>query len=124
MRALPARPIPGAPPWIRGLSIIRGVLLPVIDLSALLGDTSGARGCRYVTIRAGQRQLALEVDEVVGAKHIDEATLESTPPLLTEALPASVARIGALDGQTLAVLEAAHILPEDLFRALTAQGAG
>lgn len=124
MRALPVRAIGGAPPWIRGLSIIRGAALPVIDLSALLGDTSGARGRRYVTLRVDQRQVALEVDEVLGARHIDEATLENTPPLLTAALPAPVARLGALDGQTLAMLEAAHLIPDELFRALVAQGAG
>ena len=135
MRGLPLRPVAGAPRFIRGLSIIRGALLPVVSLAALLGAeeapltappalAAGQGAGRLVTVRTGERQIALHVDEVIGAKHIDASALALTPPLLSEALPGSTARLGALDGQTLAVLSAARILSDDLGRALLEQGEG
>jgi purine-binding chemotaxis protein CheW len=126
MRGLPLRPVAGAPRFIRGLSIIRGALLPVVSLAALLGaeEAASPRVGRLVTVRTGERQIALHVDEVIGAKHIDTSALALTPPLLSEALPGPTERLGALDGQTLAMLSAARILSDDLFRSLIAQGAG
>jgi purine-binding chemotaxis protein CheW len=126
MRGLPLRPVAGAPRFIRGLSIIRGALLPVVSLAALLGaeEEASPRVGRLVTVRTGERQIALHVDEVIGAKYIDTSTLALTPPLLSEALPGPTERLGALDGQTLAMLSAARILSDDLFRSLIAQGAG
>lgn len=124
MRGLPLRPVAGAPHFIRGLSIIRGALLPVVSLAALLGAEEAQRVGRLVTVRTGERQIALHVDEVIGAKHIDTSALALTPPLLSEALPGPTERLGALDGQTLAMLSAARILSDELFRALIEQGAG
>jgi purine-binding chemotaxis protein CheW len=125
MRGLPLRPVAGAPSFIRGLSIIRGALLPVVSLAALLGaEEASPRVGRLITVRTGERQIALHVDEVIGAKHIDTSALALTPPLLSEALPGPTERLGALDGQTLALLSAARILSDDLFRDLIEQGAG
>lgn len=125
MRGLPLRPVAGAPRFIRGLSIIRGALLPVVSLAALLGaEEASPRVGRLITVRTGERQIALHVDEVIGAKHIDTSALALTPPLLSEALPGPTERLGALDGQTLAMLSAARILSDELFRALIEQGAG
>ncbi|WP_437627069.1 chemotaxis protein CheW [Sorangium sp. So ce1151] len=112
MRALDVRSLPGAPPFVRGLAVIRGAHVPVIDLAALLGVADGQRGARLVSVRAGERPLAIEVDEVLGIKSLDPAALERTPTLVSEALPACVDRLGRLDGQSLALLETARLLPE------------
>lgn len=116
MRALPVRQVAGAPPFVRGLAIIRGSMLPVVSLGTLLGAAGEATGRRFVTVRAGEGRLAaLEVNEVLGARHIDTAALDVMPPLLSEALPDLVERLGALDGQILAVLKAATLLPDALW---------
>jgi purine-binding chemotaxis protein CheW len=123
MRPLPIRSMPGAPRFVRGLAIVRGEPLPVIDLGALLGAQDETAGGRFVTLRSGPRHLVALVDEVVGVRVLNIAAIAATPPLLTGALPSLVERLGALDGQTLAVLEAAHLLSEELAAALARGGA-
>jgi purine-binding chemotaxis protein CheW len=124
MRALPVRPIAGAPPFVRGVAMIRGGLLPVVSLGALLGDEGAEGGRRFVTVRTGEGRLAaLEVNEVLGARHIDVASLDAMPPLLSQAIPDLVERLGALDGQVLAVLRAAAIVSDSLWSEITQKGA-
>lgn len=118
MRALDVRSVPGAPRFVRGLAVIRGAHVPVVDLAALLGVADGQRGARLVSVRAGARPLALEVDEVLCIKELDPATLERTPPLLSRALPECVDSLGTLDGQSMALLETARLLPEAAWSAL------
>ena len=66
-RPLPIEPLQGVPPFVRGVAIIRGLATPVVDLGALLGSGGGAIG-RFVTVRAGGRQLALAVESVLGVR--------------------------------------------------------
>jgi purine-binding chemotaxis protein CheW len=123
MRALPIRPVAGAPPFVRGLAMIRGALMPVVSLGAILGDPGDEAGRRFVTMRVESGRLAaLEVNEVLGARHIDVAALDTMPPLLTEAMPDLVERLGALDGKILAVLRAAAIISDTLWSELAAKG--
>lgn len=110
----------GAPSFVRGAAIVRGAPTPVIDLAALLGVCDGARGSRFVVVRAGGRRVALEVDEVVGIRWVPGAALAEAPALLGSTLPEHVETLGALDGQLLAVLGCARLLPEDLPRAAPA----
>lgn len=124
MRALPVRPVAGVPPFVRGVAMIRGALLPVVNLGTLLGDDSQQVGRRFVTVKVGEDRLAaLEVNEVLGARHVDVALLDLMPPLLSEAMPDLVERLGALDGQILAVLRAAALVSDTLWSELTAKGA-
>jgi chemotaxis signal transduction protein len=77
-----------------------------------------------VTVRTSDgRLVAIEVSEVLGARHIDVAALDAMPPLLSEAMPDLVERLGALDGQILAVLRAAALVSDSIWSELTLKGA-
>ena len=52
MRPLPVERIAGMPSFVRGVSIIRGVPTPVVDLGVVLG-TPGEAAERFVTLRLG-----------------------------------------------------------------------
>jgi purine-binding chemotaxis protein CheW len=60
MRPLPIEAIAGMPPFVLGVSIIRGTPTPVVDLGLILG-APGSGAERFVTLRLGQRQVALSV---------------------------------------------------------------
>lgn len=119
MRVLPLQPVAGAPPFVRGLSLVRGELVPVVELAALLG-TGGPRGARLVIVKAGPggRRLALEVDEVLRVVKLALGSEAGVAPLLSAALPAQVAALAALDGAALAVLSSASLLSEEAWAAL------
>jgi purine-binding chemotaxis protein CheW len=117
MRALPVEALPGAPPFVRGLATIRGVPVPVVDAAGLLGDADGAGG-RWVTLKAGARQVALAVDEVLGVRALPAGSGFALPPLLAEIRPEFAASIARLDAGLLLVLQAARLLSEDDWAAL------
>ena len=110
MRPLPIEPVRDAPPFVRGVSVIRGEPLPVVDLGFLLRGTETVDARRFVTVRTGERRVALAVDEVVGVWR-DEPAGKRAPPLLAEAVAVHVERLAALDAQTFAVLNTARLLP-------------
>jgi purine-binding chemotaxis protein CheW len=113
MRPLATETLPGVPPFVRGLAIIRGASVPVLDLGLVVGQGS-VEPTRYVSLRVERRTVAIAVDEVVGISRLDDATLTELPPLLREASGEVIAKIGALDAELLLVLEGARIAPTAL----------
>lgn len=122
MRVLPIEVVSGAPPYVRGLCIMRGTPVPVIDPGLLVGDQA-MQVKRLVAIRTGGRAVALAVDAVLGIRAIGAESLNQLPPLLREAAAETVAAIGMLDAELLFFLHTARIVPEDFFDRLDADGA-
>lgn len=121
MRPMPVEPLAGAPSFVRGLAVIRGAALPVVDVAELLGAAGGTPG-RFVTVRAGARQIALAVEAVLGLSALEPAALARLPPLLEGAAGGAFDAIGLLDAQLALVLRAARVLPDDVWRLVDARG--
>lgn len=113
MRPLPVRPMPGRPPFMAGLSLVRGAPLPVVSGARLIGENAGPPS-RFVTLQVGSRQVVLAVQEVVGIRAMDADLLHGLPPLLAGAQDDTVTTIGALDSEFLWLLDAAKMIPADL----------
>lgn len=115
LRALPIEPIEDMPRFVRGISVVRGLPLPVIDLAVLLTGAEGAAApARVVVLRVGERRVALGVDEVLGVREIDPSLLHELPPLLRDAGGDLVEAIGVLDKELLIALRSGRTLPEEL----------
>jgi len=119
MRRLPTETAPGAPPFVRGLSIVRGAPIPVIDVALLLGE-AGSDPAYFVTASCGDRAAVLAVDGVLGVRRLPDAALQSLPPLLDGADHEFVSQIGALDDQLLFVLDSARIVPDEAWATTSA----
>jgi len=93
MRPLPIEPVAGTPGFVRGVSVIRGAPTPVVDLKALLenGENSATYG-RFVTIKLGERRVAIGVDGVVGLTNLDSAQLGDLPRFCEMSPPTSSRR--------------------------------
>jgi purine-binding chemotaxis protein CheW len=111
MRPLPVEPLVDAPAFLRGLSVIRGAPVAVIDLGHLLGQTKTAP-TRLVTVRVGGRVLGLAVAEVIAVRREDEVGLHGPVPLLGQVAHEAVSSIGALDSEALLFLEELRVLAE------------
>ena len=123
MRPLPVEPISGVPSFVRGISIIRGIATPVIDLGALVG-TPGEQVERFVTLRVGDKQVALCVNAVLGIRDLSAVlAMQELPPLLQRASEDVIETIGTLDERVLMVLREGWELPDEVWQALTAQEA-
>lgn len=77
--------VPGARGWIRGLSNVRGQLLPVIDLRAFLGagSTTVSRSSRVLLANHREIPAGLVVDEVMGFRRFYDSEFSADlPPTL------------------------------------------
>ncbi len=118
MRPLPIAELSGAPAGVLGMTVIRGEAVPVVDAGAALGLPGASSPSRFVTVRAGERLVALAVEEVVSVSPLPTSYTRTLPPLFRgdKALP--LAAIGALDSELLGVLDAARVIPQSVFASL------
>jgi purine-binding chemotaxis protein CheW len=120
MRPLLIEPLSAMPRFVSGLSIIRGLPVPVVDAGVLLGTTDCPAPTRFVTLAIEGRHVALAVEAVIGIRQLPAASLGELPPLLREASAEAIAAVGALDASLLVVLRAAHIVPDAVWNVLSA----
>src|ERR1700730_3622060 len=113
MRPLPLERLAGAPDYVRGLSIVRGAPVPVVDVGLIVGGRP-TQCLRLVAVRAASRAIALAVDAVLGITAIDADALAEMPLLLAEAAGDTIGAIGARDADFLVLLRTGRLLPEDL----------
>lgn len=121
MRPLPVESIAGAPRFVQGLALIRGVPVPVVDIALLFNECDSAPQ-RWVTIDAGGRIVALAVDHVVGVRAIGTGAGTDLPPLLRDAAEDVVTAMGTLDSELLLFLSAARLIPQELHDRISAEG--
>jgi purine-binding chemotaxis protein CheW len=127
MRTLPAEPLAGVPPFVRGVAIVRGRPTPVVDAAALLSDTpppsdADAPARRFVTVSPGDHAVMLVVDAVVGVLTLPDGVAAALPPVLQTPRLAAIAATGSLDGALLVVLEHTRLVPEDVWARLSPEG--
>jgi purine-binding chemotaxis protein CheW len=122
MRIRPIETVAGAPHCVRGLSMIRGAPVPVVDTGLIFGGRPTLSE-RLVTMRIGSRTVALAVETVLGVRDIATGACEALPPLLRDAVGEMIAAIGTLDAEFLFLLRVARIVPEDVLARLSVDGA-
>jgi purine-binding chemotaxis protein CheW len=122
MRALPIRPIAGAPRFISGVAIIRGSPVPVVDAALLLGEDERILR-RLVTLDTGDRPVALAVGDVLGVRLIETAASDELPPLLRAVDGDAVRAIRVLDNELLLLLRTSRLVPEGVLKDLDTPGA-
>ncbi|MBI2510963.1 MAG: chemotaxis protein CheW [Opitutae bacterium] len=115
MRPLPIEPLAGAPTGVRGLAVIRGRATPVLDLDQLLADGAAPASDpqRYVTLKVGNRTVALAVAAVLTVRTLANFSFDALPPLWRGPMSPAVAALGAVDRELFLVLETARLLPAD-----------
>ena len=117
MRPLATRPLAGAPVFVRGVCIMRGVPTPVIDVARLLGGEE-AEITRFLAVRTERGPVAFATGDVTGIR--DTATgpdAEGHAGLLTGASSRLVAGVGAIDAEPLLLLQSMRVLPDDVWAA-------
>lgn len=121
MRPLPVRVMPYVPPFVTGLTVLRGEPAPVIDARSFLGERqSPGLVTRFVALRTGRRPVALAVDEVEGVVRIEAARLAQLPLLLTAAAEHVVSAIGLHDTELIMVLRSARLVPDAVWTRIEA----
>jgi purine-binding chemotaxis protein CheW len=118
MRPLPIEPLTDTPAFVRGLALIRGRPVPVVDIGALLNTGDSPKPARFVTLRTGGRQVAVCVEAVAGVRELDGVSQDDLPPLLRTAGADIIAAVGILDAELLLVLQTARLVPDSVWQAI------
>jgi purine-binding chemotaxis protein CheW len=132
MRPLPLEPLPDMPRFISGLAVIRGAPVPVVELGAILSPQPAQAGLaaslpaeplqasshRWVTVRTGERTVAVAVARVIGIAEISPGELEDMPPLLKSGRAEVIEAIGNLDDRLMVTLRTARLVPDAVWQAI------
>lgn len=103
----PARvtPVPNAPPEITGIMSLRGIVLPVLDISLFLGQRPGAESpdTRIIVINPKEELLGVRVDKVLHTLSIQTQEIES-PPATVQDDRGLIAGVHSMEDQLLILL--------------------
>src|SRR5690348_8047338 len=69
MRPMETLPLAGTPAFVLGISVLRGVPTPVLDVCRLLGGGPGDPR-RYITVGTERGAVAMATGEVVGIRPV------------------------------------------------------
>jgi purine-binding chemotaxis protein CheW len=94
-------PVPGSPSEVVGVFNLRGQVIPVIDLAAML-DLRAEEPERIVVVELEESSAGLAVDAVIDVGELPEASEQVDSPYLAGAV--------LLDGGLVGILDAAAIL--------------
>lgn len=120
MRPMSVTPLAGAPPFVSGMSVIRGTAIPVVDAGSLLGSVAPASPTRFVTLKTAGKHVALAVEEVIGIRSLAAVAANDLPPLLRSANADLVSSVGMLDRELLLILQTARIVPDSVWQTIQA----
>jgi purine-binding chemotaxis protein CheW len=111
----PTTPLPQSPPHVRGVINLRGAVLPVVDLSCLLGLGVTAPGERSVIIVAqiAGRLVGLLVDAVSDIITVTNEMIQPTPDIACETIKNFVQGLLAMDGRLVSLLTLDRVLPAE-----------
>lgn len=123
MRPLACQHLAGMPRHVIGVSVIRGVPVPVVSLAKLLDASAPDRrderpGQRLVALEVEGRRLALAVSSVLGVRYLSLETFENLSELIGAPGTQQVGRIGTPDNELMLLLAAARLVPEQVWTQL------
>jgi purine-binding chemotaxis protein CheW len=109
-----ATPVPGAPPFVRGLMQVRGRVIPVVDLRARFGlPQEPSPDARVVVVQAGERAVALLADRAREVLRLDTTTFRAAPELVSDGGAGFVSSVADAGGRVLMLLDVPKVIGEE-----------
>lgn len=105
-------PLPHAPDFVRGVINLRGVVLPVVDLKALLGGGRTDVNIKHVivVVKASDRTIGLLVDAVSDILTVTASEIQPTPDLARDRQAVFFEGIAVLDQRMVTILSLARLM--------------
>jgi purine-binding chemotaxis protein CheW len=116
MRPLATRPLVGTPPYVRGLTILRGAPAPVIDMTRLLTGVETTVN-RYVAVRAGRGPIVCATGPVLGVRQVHVEPPEGPAALLSGVSRTLIAAVGTVGTEPLLLLHSIAAVPDEVWEA-------
>jgi len=105
--------IPQSPPYLKGITNLRGSVIPVVDLKKLAHvSASEVDGTKIIVIACGRITFGLLVDGITGVVSIDASDIESVENL-PQGQTDQVEGVAKLNGRLLVLLDIKKLIPLD-----------
>lgn len=88
---------PGAPRGVIGLQNVRGEVVPLLELSSLVGASSASGADTMVVVDDGGRRAALVVDAVLDVAQLEGGDAQTEEPPLRSSVLFEETLVGVLD---------------------------
>jgi purine-binding chemotaxis protein CheW len=107
--------LPHSAAYIRGLTNLRGVVMPVINLAARLGMPPQTADIRHVIVVVwiGSQLVGLEVDSVDDILSVDQETLQPAPDMVGNVIETFVRAVVTVESRLICVLALESLLPDE-----------
>lgn len=113
MRPRPLLPLPDRPAFTLGAAVVRGEVVPVVDLAGFLG-LAPEPPRRYISVRTGSGTAVVAAADVLGVQWFDDDAFEALPPLLQPSgSDAPLRALAVHDRQLYMLLDAGRLLPSE-----------
>lgn len=108
---LPTTRVPGLPVYFRGVSNLRGQIIPVMDLRLRLGMPPASRPSErcVVVIASGGKLMGLAVDLVQEVVCMAASEIEAMPPMGSEVPTEMLGGIERCEGRVRFILESSRL---------------
>ena len=122
--------VPNTPPWIRGVTNLRGTVVPVVDLAVKFGmSVSGISkfSCIIITevlFQGENLTMGVLADSVSQVVELAENEIEETPPFGTRVKTEYLLGMGPLGKKFCLILDIDKVLSADEFLAMTESTSG
>ena len=106
--------LPHAPDFVVGMMNLRGIVLPVVDLSLRLGFGRTEPGERHVIIIAqiDVKIVGFLVDAVSDIITVDEADMQPTPEVSSARTQAFIRGVHSVDDKLVRAIDVHQVLPQ------------
>lgn len=110
----PATPLPNSPSYVLGVINLRGVVLPIINLSIRLGMKPVEPEARHVIIvaQAGTKVVGLLVEAVSDILTVNDDNIQPTPEVTSDLEKQYARGILAIDKRMICLIELGALFPD------------
>lgn len=121
-RILPITRVPGTPSFIKGVTNLRGVVTPIIDLKTRFRNktTSFTNASRIIIVYLDELMVGIIVDEANDVIDIKEDAIEPKPEVIHSVEVDYISGVAKVDERLLVLLDLEKVLNRDAISELQA----
>lgn len=107
----PLTRMPQSPPYIEGVTNIRGSVIPIVNIKRLTNlEGSEKRGDKVIIVSSGRLSYGILVDDITGVINIDESLIEPPEKVLNKTSE-MIGGVIKLDSRILVLLDTSRLIP-------------